>query len=115
MLCNISQNAMGQTLGGGTLPGPAGEGEGGTLVRGVPWQVQLGGTLLGGYPGRSSGGYPAGGVPWSGPVGGYPAGGTLPGPAGRIPCQGGTCQVQPGGRGVPWWGYPARSSWGVPC
>ena len=39
MLCNISQNAMGQ-LGGGTLPGPAG---GGTLVGGVPW--------LGGYPG----------------------------------------------------------------
>ena len=40
MLCNISQNAMGQTPGGvpsqgGTLPGPGG-----------------GGTLLGGYPGR---------------------------------------------------------------
>ena len=61
MLCNISQNAMGQP-GGGTLPGPAGGGypgregtlAGGTLARGVPWP---GGTL-------------AGGVPW---LGGYPA------------------------------------------
>ena len=75
MLCNISQNAMGQTpgggyparssLGGGTLPGPNG-----------------GGTL----PAR----YPAGGVP-------YWEGGTLPGPARGVgvprqwvPCQGGT-------------------------
>ena len=49
MLCNISQNAMGQTLaGGGSRPGPA---------RG-------GGTLPGGrYP---AGGYPAGGVPCRG-------------------------------------------------
>ena len=48
MLCNISQNAMGQTPGGGgTLPGPAG---------GVPCQIHLGGTLPGGYP--AGGGYP---------------------------------------------------------
>ena len=66
MLCNISQNAMGQ-LGGyparssrrGTLPGPAG---GVPWPGGVPCQVQPGG-----YPGR--------GVPW---LGGYPGwGGTL--------------------------------------
>ena len=62
MLCNISQNAMGQTPrgvpsqvqpGGGNLPGPA---RGGTLPGGYP---------AGGYPGRVSprpgqdgGGYP---------------------------------------------------------
>ena len=68
MLCNISQNAMGQlggvpishnalqhfpechgAVGGGTLPGPAG---GGTLAGGVPWP----------------GGYPGWGVPWPGVV-----------------------------------------------
>ena len=77
MLCNISQNAMGQTLGG------------------VPCHIQPGGTLMGGYPAR---GYPArssGGVPcWGGggggtlvrylpprpgQDGGYPAGGGYPG------------------------------------
>ena len=60
MLCNISQNAMGQV--GGTLPGPAG---GGTLPG------PAGGA--GGYPARSSRG----------------GGGTLPGPAegGGEPCQ----------------------------
>ena len=42
MLCNISQNAMGQPGGGGTLVG-------GTLPGGVPCQ---GGTLLGGVPCR---------------------------------------------------------------
>ena len=42
MLCNITQNAMGQ-LGGGTLPGPAG-GDGGYPGGGVPCQ---GGTLAG--------------------------------------------------------------------
>ena len=40
MLCNISQNAMGQTPGGGTLPGPAGVGGypagGGVPCQGVP-------------------------------------------------------------------------------
>ena len=85
MLCNISQNAMGQP-------------------RGVPCQVQPWG-----YPARSSqgvpwpGGYPgwggtlAGGVPW---LGGYPGqGGTL---AGGYPCWGGTLAG-----GVPWLGgYP---------
>ena len=72
MLCNISQNAMGQL--GGTLPGPAG---GGTLpgpARGVPWQ---GGTLGGPWPG----GYPGGDPGQGGTLaGGYPGqGGTLPG------------------------------------
>ena len=89
MLCNISQNAMGQPGGGGTLPGPAGgggyparssrggdPGRGGTLAGGVPW--------LGAYPGR--GGTLAGGVPWPG---GYPGwGGTLAGEG--VPCRGGT-------------------------
>ena len=60
MLCNITQNAMGQP--GGTLPG---SGQGGTLVGGYPgW----GGTLTGGYSGQ--------GVPWPGGypgrAGGYP-------------------------------------------
>ena len=82
MLCNISQNAMGQLGGyparsscGGTLPGPAGgyPGWGGTLARGVPWS---GGTLAGGYPGW--GGTLAGGYPGQVPppsqvrMGGYP-------------------------------------------
>ena len=68
MLCNISHNAMGQLGGGGgTLPGPAG---GRTLARG--------GTLAGGYPG--------GGVPWQG--------GTPPARSGwRVPCLGGGTQV----------------------
>ena len=78
MLCNISQNAMGQPVGEGTLPGPAG---------GVP--------ARGGYPAR---GYP---------VGGYPVGGTLPGgtlPGGtqvRYPPPG---PGQDGG--YPSWGVP---------
>ena len=54
MLCNITQNTMGQE--GGTLPGPVG---------GVPY--------LGGYPGQ--GGTLAGGVTLPG-GGGYPAGGS---------------------------------------
>ena len=98
MLCNISQNAMGQTLGWGG---------GGTLV-------------------RSSGGVPCWGVPWSGPAGGVPCwgvpccGGTLV----RVQPGGypGQVQVQPGG--VPWQKgtlsggtlvrYPplARAGWG---
>ena len=94
MLCNISQNAMGQPGGGeyparsswgGTLPGPAGGG--------LPCQVQLGG-----YPARSSwGGYPARG---------YPAGGVLcrgAGYPGRVPPRPG----QDGG------GYPVRTTEGV--
>ena len=76
MLCNISQNAIGQP--GGTLPGPAGGGGypaggggtlagRGTLAGGVPWP--------GGYP--SQGGTLAGGVPW--PRGGTLAEGGYPG------------------------------------
>ena len=77
MLCNISQNAMGQTLGGGGYPYPImlcniSQNAMGQTPRGVPCQVQPGGrgtlpggTLQGGYP---AGGYLAGG--------GYPAGGT---------------------------------------
>ena len=97
MLCNISQNAMGQPPG-----------------RGVPCQVQPGGVVpcqvqprgvvpcQGGYP---AGGYPARGVPcWGVPCQGvYPArGGTLlvGYPARGVPCQ---------GEGAPCWGwYPAR-------
>ena len=72
MLCNITQNAMGQTTGGGVpishdafqhYPECHGVDTGG-----VPSQVQLGCTQLGGplpgrYPAR---GYPAGGVPYQG-------------------------------------------------
>ena len=90
MLCNISQNAMGQLgggyparssrggvpcqvqLGGGTLPGPGG---------GVPCQVQAGG----GVPCQVQ----AGGVPCQVQPGGVPWPGGVP------------CQVQPG-EGVPW-------------
>ena len=60
MLCNISQNAMGQTPAGG----------------GVPCQVQPGGDR--GYPAGGGGGYPAWGVPGKVPPparsgqGGYP-------------------------------------------
>ena len=76
MLCNISQNAMGQP-GGDTLPGPA---WGGTLAGGVPWPGPAGGgTLAGGVPCQVQlGGVPwPVGVPW---LGGYPGqGGTLAG------------------------------------
>ena len=67
MLCNISQNAMGQQ--GGTLPGPAG-GRGGTQGG---TQYPPGGEGGGGYPG----GYPIPprGVP-RGVPGGVPRGGT---------------------------------------
>ena len=82
MLCNISQNAMGQWGGyparsswGGTLAG--GGTQSGTPPQpgqdgGVPWP----GGYLTGYP---PGGYPGWGGPWSGtPLGGYPGrGGTL--------------------------------------
>ena len=118
MLCNISQNAMGQLGGyparssrGGTLArgypprgtlarGYPGWG-GGTLARGVPWP---GGTLARGYPGR--GGTLARGVPWLGVhwLGGYPGwGGTLPG--------GYPGQVPPGQ--VRMGGYPGRTTEGV--
>ena len=89
MLCNITQNSMGQTPGGfparssrggkgrdparssrgGNLPGPA---RGGTL----PGPAGRGGTLPGPARGYPAGGYPAGGE------GGYPAGG--------YPARGGT-------------------------
>ena len=93
MLCNITHNAMGQTPGRGTLPGPGG---------GIPCQFQPavpcwwgtlpGGTLLGRYL--------PGGVPYQG-----------------VPCQGGTqvgyprpvtppSQVRMGG-------YPLRTTEGV--
>ena len=76
MLCNITQNSMGQTPGGGTLPGQDG---------GVPCQ---GGTQVGYPPGARTGGYPARGypgwvppgrVPPLGQDGGMLLGGTLPG------------------------------------
>ena len=79
MLCNISQNAMGQPGGyparsskGGTLPGPA-----------------RGGTLAGGYP---DGGYPGQGVPWPGgyPDWGVPRPGGYPGRGGTLAGGGGT-------------------------
>ena len=87
MLCNISQNAMGQTL-GGTLPGPAGVGTllGGTL---------LGSTLLGGIP--CWGEYPDRVPP--GQDGGYP---------GRVPAQQGTPLAR-SGQG----GYPVKTTEGV--
>ena len=67
MLCNITQNAMGQP---GGVPCQV-------QLGGVPCQVQSGGTLAGGYPGWE--------VPW---LGGYPGrGGTL---AGGYPGRGGT-------------------------
>ena len=98
MLCNISQNAMGQLGGGGSLPGPA---------RGVPCQVQPGGYPAGGVP--CQGGYPGWGVPW---LGGYPGrGGTL---AGGYPGRGGTLDGGYPGWGVPWpGGYPGWEG-GVP-
>ena len=65
MLCNISQNAMGQTL-HWTLPGPAGGG-------GYPARSSWGGTLS---QGSLPGGYPAGGVPCWG-----------------VPCRGGVTQL----------------------
>ena len=52
MLCNITQNAMGQTPMGGSRPGPAR----GVPCRGVPYQ---GGTL----PGGTQVGYPPSRVP----------------------------------------------------
>ena len=67
MLCNISQNAMGQTTGGVPISHNAlqhyPEFHGADTRRGVPSQVQLGGTLPGqdgGYPTRrvSCWGYP---------------------------------------------------------
>ena len=94
MLCNISQNAMGQPLGRvpcqvqpggwGTLPGPA---------RGLPWQ---GVPDLGTPPTR----VPPGQVSWEGTWPGYP----LPGyPPTRVapPSQG-----SPPARGVPGGGVP---------
>ena len=118
MLCNISQNAMGQpggTLWGGTLAGGY-PGQGGTLAGGVPWP---GGTLAGGYPARSSQGVPCGGYPGQGEgtlAGGYPArsswGGTLWGVPwlGGYPDWGDTLWGGTLARGVPWpGGYPG---WG---
>ena len=80
MLCNITQNGMGQTPRGGTLPGPA---RGGTLLgvpcpggyphRVPPGQVRTGGTL----PGEAQVGYPPIPRPGQDRGRGYPAqGGT---------------------------------------
>ena len=84
MLCNISQNAMGQTLGG------------------YPARSSRGGTLLEGYPaGGVPGGYPAGVYPAGGgyPAGGYPGQVPLPGQVRTgVPCPG---------------GYPGRTREGV--
>ena len=118
MLCNISQNAMGQRgvpdqvppsqgtpprggtrsatpppRGGlpGQVPPPGGTLAGGTLVRNPP----RGGTLAGGVPGQ----VPPGGVPWPG--------GTRSGTPSTRSGWGGTLA---GGVGVPWpGGYPG---WG---
>ena len=117
MLCNISQNAMGQW--GGTWPG---------TPLGVPDWVPPGGTWLGTPPGYPPGGYltgyPPGGT-WLGtPPGdltGYPPGGDLTGyPGGyltgypprgvpdRVPPQGGYLTGYP-----PRGGYPGRTTEGV--
>ena len=115
MLCNISQNAMGQTPGGYPYP---------IMLCNIT-QNSMGQTPGWGYPARSSRGEgtlpgPAGGVPCPGGTlprgtlpGGYPLGGTLPGGTplgGTLP--GGTqvgypqagCPPQPGQDR----GYPAR-------
>ena len=76
MLCNITQNAMGQP--GGV---PCQVQPGGVPWWGVPWLggypgqggTLAGGYLAGGYPGQ--GGTLAGGVPWLGGVP-WPGGGT---------------------------------------
>ena len=87
MLCNISQNAMGQPLGGvpcqvqlggyparssrgGTLPGPA---RGGYLTLVPPWPGQLGGylTWVPPHQGTPPPVYPPGQVSWGGTLGGY--------------------------------------------
>ena len=92
MLCNITQNSMGQTPGGVSCQVQPGE---------VPCQVQAGGTLLGGYPAR---GYPAGGDPARGAYPGW--GVTLPV---GVPCQGVPCW------GVPCGGYPVKGVTQVGC
>ena len=115
MLCNITQNAMGQTPGGGYparsswgggYPARSGRGypaKGGTLL-GVPCQgYPAGGTLAGGY---LPGGYPSrvppgqvrmGGTQVGYPPAGYPPGGVPPLPPG---------QVRMGG-------YPIRTTEGI--
>ena len=86
MLCNISQNAMGQTPGGGGYPYPImlcniSQNAMGQPLGGVPCQVQLGGRVPcpGGYRGGGyhGGGYPGGGYPGRGYSGrGVPRSGT---------------------------------------
>ena len=100
MLCNISQNAMGQPLGGvpcqvqpggypaqgGTLAEGTLVGDGDTLAGGT---LAEGGTLAGAYPG-GGGRVPWQGVPWWGGTlaGGYP---------GQVPPQQGTPLARSGG------------------
>ena len=85
MLCNITQNSMGQTPRVGTWPGPA---EGVTLL-GVPcWGYPARGYPAGGYPVRR---LPMYGTPRPGQDGGYPS---------RVP----PSQVR--NRGVPYQGIP---------
>ena len=117
MLCNITQNSMGQTPGG--YPARS---SWGVPCRGVPCQgvpcggypagggTLPGGTLLGGTPR----GYPAGGVHCQGgTLPGYPSsqvrtGGTLPVSPGRAPPS--RVLPQPGQDGG---GYPGRTTEGV--
>ena len=109
MLCNISQNAMGQLGGYPARSSRGGYPGGGYPVWGVPclggypvWGVPCpGGTLAqGGTLARG-----AGGVPWQGGtlVGGVPCPGGVPWPGvpwlGGYPAQGGTLA-----RGYPVWG-----------
>ena len=96
MLCNITQDSMGQTPGG------------------VPCQVQLEGTLPGGYP---AGGYPGRVPPGQVRTGGYP-GRVPPGQVRTgVPCWGGIQVGYPlarSGRGYPaGGGYPVRTTEGV--
>ena len=113
MLCNITQNAMGQ-LGwgyparsswGGWYPAQGVPCQGGYPARGVTLLggYPAGGTLPGGYPAR---GYPVRGVPCQG---GYPARGY---PVGEGTLQGESQVGYPPGQ-VRMGGYPVRTTEGV--
>ena len=95
MLCNITQNSLGHTPGGGTLPGGGYIAQGGTLLGGtLPRDTLPRGTLLGGtqvgYPlgqdrGYLPGGYSAEGYPGRVPPGPGQGGTLLGGYPGRVP------------------------------
>ena len=135
MLCNITQNAMGQTPRGVPISHNAlqhfPDCHGADTWGGVPCQVQLGGYPAGGYPARgvprqgtpsprSGQGVPCQGVPFSGvPCWGYQfrvppsqvrMGGGGPLPGGTLP--GGTQVGYPPGQ-VRRGGYPVRTTEGV--